>query len=116
MSATADDSVDDGAAGCADERLDPRYEGRLEAFVMFRGAPWRCWIRDLSLGGAGLEPALPAMLGQSIELVCPRFNFPGGLPGRVINVAERRTCVAFDLDPEHLDALAGFLAANIATR
>jgi PilZ domain len=99
-----------------DERSDPRYEGQLEAFVIFRGAPWRCWIRDLSLGGAGLEPALPAMLGQSVELTCPSFAFAGGLPGRVINVADRRTCVAFDLGPEHLDALAGFLAANIDTR
>lgn len=99
-----------------DERLDPRYEGRLEASLIFRGAPWRCWIRDLSLGGAGVEPALPAMLGQTVELTCPGFEFAGGLRGRVINVADRRTCVAFDLQPEHLDALAGFLAANIDTR
>jgi hypothetical protein len=33
----------------------------------------------------------------------------------VINVADRRTCLAFDLQPEHLDALARFLAANIET-
>ena len=70
---------------------------------MFRGAPWRCWIRDLSLGGAGLEPALPAMLGQVVELTCPSFDFAGALPGRVVNVADRRTCMAFDLDGERLD-------------
>ena len=104
------------SGGSDDERLDPRYEGRLEASLIFRGAPWRCWIRDLSLGGAGLEPALPAMLGQAVELTCPGFPLAGGLPGRVINVADRRTCVAFDLAPEHLDALARFLAANIETR
>jgi PilZ domain len=96
-----------------EERLHPRYECQLEAFVMFRGAPWRCWIRDLSLGGAGLEPALPAMLGQDVELTCPSFGFEDALAGRVINVADRRTCVAFDLDPERLDALARFMAANI---
>jgi hypothetical protein len=107
--------IDDPTQAGGDERLDPRYEGRLEAFVHFRGAPWRCWICDLSLGGAGLEPALPAMLGQIIELTCPSFHFAGGLPGRVINVADRRTCLAFDLQPEHLDALARFLAANIET-
>ena len=56
------------------------------------------------------------MLGQTVELTCTGFQFAGGLPGRVINVADRRTCVAFDLQPEHLDALAGFLAANIDTR
>ena len=96
-----------------DERQHPRYEGRLEAFLMFRGAPWRCWIRDLSLGGAGLEPALPAALGQEVELTSPSFDFHGGLPGRVVNVAERRTCVAFALDLEHVDAVARFLAANV---
>ena len=96
-----------------EERLHPRYECRLEAFVMFRGAPWRCWIRDLSLGGAGLEPALPAMLGQDVELNCPSFGFEDALAGRVVNIAERRTCVAFDLDPERLDALARFMAANV---
>jgi hypothetical protein len=81
---------------------------------MFRGAPWRCWIRDLSLGGAGLEPALPATLGHEIELTCPSFHFDGGLPGRVVSVAERRTCVAFALDLERLDEVARFLAANIS--
>jgi PilZ domain len=96
-----------------DERLDPRYEGRLEAFLMFRGAPWRCWIRDLSLGGAGLEPALPAALGQIVELTCPSFEFDGGLSGRVVNVADRRTCVAFELEAQRRDDLARFLAANI---
>lgn len=98
-----------------DDRLDPRYEGRLEAFLMFRGAPWRCWIRDLSLGGAGLEPALPATLGQAVELTCPSFQFDGGLAGRVVNVADRRTCVAFVLEAQRLDDLARFLAANIET-
>ena len=112
----ASNPISDPTGASGEERLDPRYEGRLEAFLIFRGAPWRCWICDLSLGGAGLEPALPATLGQAVELTCPRFDFPGSLPGRVINVAERRTCVAFQLDPQHLDALARFLAANIDTR
>jgi hypothetical protein len=98
-----------------DDRLDPRYEGRLEAFLLFRGAPWRCWIRDLSLGGAGLEPALPATLGQTVELTSPSFEFAGGLAGRVVNVADRRTCVAFELEAHRLDDLARFLAANVET-
>lgn len=113
MSVTGNHSIDNGPAAGSDDRLDPRYEGRLEAFLMFRGAPWRCWVRDLSLGGAGLEPALPATLGQTVELISPSFDFAGGLSGRVVNVADRRTCVAFQLDPERLDALARFLSANI---
>ena len=98
-----------------DERLDPRYEGRLEALLVFRGAPWRCWICDLSLGGAGLEPAIPATLGQMVELTCPSFEFEGGLPGRVVNVADRRTCIAFELEAQSQDDLARFLATNIET-
>ena len=98
-----------------DERLDPRYEGRLEALLVFRGAPWRCWICDLSLGGAGLEPAIPATLGQMVELTCPSFEFEGGLPGRVVNVADRRTCIAFELEAQNQDDLARFLATNIET-
>jgi PilZ domain len=98
-----------------DERLDPRYEGRLEALLLFRGAPWRCWICDLSLGGAGLEPAIPATLGQMVELTCPSFEFEGGLLGRVVNVADRRTCIAFELEAQRQDDLARFLATNIET-
>jgi len=108
-------AIHDQQTASPDERLHPRYEGRLEAFLMFRGAPWRCWIRDLSLGGAGLEPALPATLGHPVELSCPSFDFAGALPGRVVNVAERRTCVTFDLDLVRLDELARFLAANVVT-
>ena len=107
-------SVTDGKA-IGDERLDPRYEGRLEALLMFRGAPWRCWIRDLSLGGAGLEPAIPATLGQVVELTCSSFEFDGGLPGRVVNVADRRTCIAFDLEAQRRDDLARSLSTNIET-
>ena len=98
-----------------DDRLDPRYEGRLEAFLMFRGAPGRGWFRVLSLGGAGLEPARPAALGHTVELTCPSFEFDGGLAGRVVNVADRRTCVAFELEAQRVDDLARFLAANIET-
>ena len=41
-------------------RRDPRYEGRLEAVLRVDGAWWRCWIRDLPLGGARLDPAIQA--------------------------------------------------------
>jgi PilZ domain len=114
-SVTDDNPTGHGQPAPHDDRLDPRYEGRLEAFLVFRGAPWRCWIRDLSLGGAGLEPALPATLGQMVELTCPSFEFDGGLSGRVVNVADRRTCIAFELEAQRLDDLARFLAANIET-
>jgi hypothetical protein len=96
-----------------DERLDPRFEGRLEAELLVDGAPWSCWIRDLSLGGAGLEPPIPAVLGRKVELRSARFDFAGRLRGRVVNVAHRRTCIAFDLDPGTRQHLAAFLLANV---
>jgi hypothetical protein len=96
-----------------DERLDPRFEGRLEAELVVEGVMWRCWIRDLSLGGAGLEPPIPAALGKKVELRSARFDFEGRLFGRVVNLAHRRTCVAFDLDPGTRQHLTAFLLANV---
>ena len=108
-------TIDPGGGEPQDERLDPRFEGWLEAELMVDGASWRCWIRDLSLGGAGLEPAIPATLGQMVELTCPSFEFEGGLAGRVVNVADRRTCIAFELEAHRQDDLARFLSSNIET-
>jgi hypothetical protein len=99
-----------------DERRDPRYEGRLEAVLRVAGGGWwRCWIRDISIGGAGLEPAMPALVGHEVELRSPGFDFDGGLPGRVINVAHRRTCMVFDLDATTRQQLIDFLSANVAS-
>ena len=96
-----------------DERLDPRFEGCLEAELLIDGASWRCWIRDLSLGGAGLEPAIPAALGKKAELHSVRFDFAGRLRGRVVNLAHRRTCLAFELDPGTRQQLTAFLLSNV---
>jgi PilZ domain len=98
-----------------EERTDQRYEGRLEAVLRVDGTWWRCWIRDLSLGGAGLDPSLPSLLGRDVELRSPGFDFDGGLRGRVINVAEERTCLTFDLEPATQQQLKAFLQATIAT-
>jgi hypothetical protein len=96
-----------------DERQQQRYVGRLEAMLGLRGAFWCCWIRDLSLAGAGLEPAIPAALGEQVELRSPHFDFDGGLTGRVVNVAHKRTCLAFELDPASQQKLALYLLANL---
>src|SRR5512132_828199 len=95
-----------------DERRDPRFAGRLEAELLVDGAWWHCWIRDLSLGGAGLDPPIPAALGKTVELRSRRFDFAERLRGRVVNLAERRTCMAFDLDAQTRQRLVEFLLAN----
>lgn len=98
-----------------EDRAHERYEGRLEASLLVEGGRWRCWICDISLGGAGLEPEIPAALGKRVALSSPFFEFEGELPARVVNVADRRTCLAFDLDPEMREKLESFLTANTVT-
>jgi hypothetical protein len=100
----------DGAA--QDDRAHRRYEGRLPALLVVDGDRWRCWIRDISLGGAGIEPPIPAALGKPVELSSPHFTFEGKLTGRVINLAHRRTCIVFDLDEAARQKLAEFLASH----
>jgi len=95
-----------------EERAYPRYEGRLEASLLVEGRAWRCWVRDISLGGAGLEPAIPAAVGKDVMLSSPFFDFDARLPGRVINVAQDKTCLAFDLEPEMREQLTRFLTDN----
>jgi PilZ domain len=93
-----------------DERRHERFEGRLEAYLLVDGAPWRCWIRDISIGGAGLEPEMPAALGKSVVLSSPHFDVGMPLKGHVINVADKRTCISFDLDPTIGERLMRILA------
>jgi hypothetical protein len=93
-----------------EERRHQRFEGRLEAYLLVEGDPWRCWIRDISVGGAGLEPEMPAALGKGVVLSSPSFEVGMTLNGRVINVADRRTCLSFDLDAATQERLMRFLA------
>ncbi|HEX6143734.1 MAG TPA: PilZ domain-containing protein [Geminicoccaceae bacterium] len=102
----------DPGPASSDERREPRFEGRVGCHLVVGGARWRCWLRDLSLGGAGVEPAMPALLDQTVVLTSPAFAFDPPLTGRVVNVAHRRTCVAFELGAEAEAALARFLDDN----
>lgn len=70
-----------------------------------------CSIRNISPKGAGLEPAIPSALGRMVELHSDRLTLP--LLGRVVNVAENQTNVAFELDSAMQYELAKFLATNI---
>ena len=96
----------------AEERRYRRYPAPLEASLLVDGARWDCRIRDISIAGAGLDPALPAVLGRHAELHCPDLDFALSLPGRVVNVAAERTCFAFDLDDAVARHLTVFLASS----
>jgi hypothetical protein len=100
----------------AEERRHRRYAAPLEAKLLVEGDHWRCWIRDISVAGAGLDPAIPAALGRRAELHSPHFNFATPLPGRVVNVAAERTCLEFDLDEATARQLTIFLASTVQGR
>jgi hypothetical protein len=93
-----------------EQRRHPRHSSRIEASLVFDGGSWRCRLRDISPGGAGLEPAMPAALGRMVELHCSRFS--RALLGRVVNVAGNRTHLAFELDEAMQYELAKFLASH----
>lgn len=107
-----DTMLNDVAAIDADERKATRFEGRLPCRLDADGAAWVCWLRDLSTDGAAVEPPMPALLGREVTLDSDDFPFDRPLAGRVVNVAERRTCIAFDLAPETKTALRSFIDDN----
>jgi hypothetical protein len=96
-----------------EERRYRRYPAPLEAKLLVDGDHWRCWIRDISVAGAGLDPAIPAALGRNAVLHSPHFDFATPLPGRVVNVAPERTCLEFDLDEAAARELTIFLASTV---
>jgi hypothetical protein len=96
-----------------EERRFRRYPAPLEAKLLVGGDHWNCWIRDISVAGAGLDPAIPAALGRDAVLHSPHFDFAAPLPGRVVNVAGERTCLAFDLDEAAARELTVFLASTV---
>ncbi len=103
MSRNSDDPLE--------QRRDHRQSSRIAATLLFDGGAWSCSICNISPRGAGVEPAIPTALGHMVELQSARFN--RALLGRVVNVAENRTNIAFELDSAMAYELAKFLAADI---
>ncbi|MGI9437424.1 MAG: PilZ domain-containing protein [Geminicoccaceae bacterium] len=98
----------------SEQRRHRRLSSRIPATLLFDGGAWRCVISNISPQGAGLEPAIPAALGHMAELQCSRFS--RALLGRIVNVAENRTNMAFELDSTMQYELAKFLATDIDLR
>ncbi|MGI9491346.1 MAG: PilZ domain-containing protein, partial [Geminicoccaceae bacterium] len=95
----------------SEQRRHRRASSRIPATLLFDGGAWSCQICDISPRGAGVEPSIPAALGHMVELQSSRFSH--ALLGRVVNVAENRTNIAFELDSAMEYELAKFLATNI---
>jgi len=95
----------------SEQRRHRRLSSRIAAKLLFEGGAWECSICNISPKGAGIEPAIPSALGHMVELQSDRLNQT--LLGRVVNVAENRTNVAFELDSAMQYELAKFLATNL---
>jgi hypothetical protein len=107
-----DNILDDVQTASIDERRATRFEGRVACSVQADGAVWACWLRDLSIDGAAVEPPIPALVGRAVALDSDDFPLDRPLPGKVVNVAHRRTCIAFDLDGQTKAILARFIDDN----
>jgi hypothetical protein len=94
-----------------EQRRHQRVSSRIPAKLVFDGGAWMCVIANISPKGAGLEPAIPSALGHMVELHSERLAQP--LLGRVVNVADNCTNVAFELDSAMQYELAKFLATNL---
>lgn len=95
----------------SEQRRHPRQSSRITATLLFNDGAWHCTICNISPKGAGVEPAIPSALGHLVELQSARFGQP--LLGRVVNVADNRTNIAFELDSSMEYELAKFLATNL---
>ena len=95
----------------SEQRRHRRLSSQIPAKLLFNGGEWACTICNISPKGAGLQPALPSALGRMVELQSQRLSLP--LLGRVVNVAENQTNVAFELDSAMQYELAKFLATNL---
>lgn len=94
-----------------EQRRHQRLSSRISATLLFDGSAWHCTILNISPKGAGVEPAIPSALGHVVELQSARFDIP--LLGRVVNVSDNRTNIAFELDSAMDYELAKFLATNL---
>lgn len=94
-----------------EQRRHRRLSSKIPAKLQFDGGAWTCVICNISPKGAGLEPAIPSALGRMVEIHSERLG--QALLGRVVNVADNSTNVAFELDSAMQYELAKFLATNL---
>jgi hypothetical protein len=92
-----------------ERRLFRRYDIDLEAKLRAGDRVIPCTIHDLSLGGAGLSPALGEFEGRAVRLLWKGLDLPDGLPATVVRTSAERTHLTFDLDEDAETALTMFL-------
>ncbi len=66
-------------------------------------------LKDLSLGGAAVEPGRPELAGARVRLVVEGLDHPDGLEAKVVRATQSTLHLCFALDPAQEDALSLFL-------
>ncbi len=95
-----------------ERRYHRRYPSGLLAHIDVDGAVRAVTILDLSLGGAALAPAFPALVGSAVSI-----DIAGLLPrriihARVLSVSRHRTHLLFNCTQEEQTALIYFLLSS----
>lgn len=96
----------------AERRYHRRYPSGLSAYIDVDGAVRAVTIMDLSLGGAGLAPAFPALVGAPVELEITALYPRRRLRARILSVSRYRTHLLFNCNEEEQTALISFLLAT----
>lgn len=103
------------AESLRERRLFRRYGLGLEGRLLAGDRAVDCVIHDLSLGGAGLSPALPELASQTLRLQWDGLAVPDGVRCRVVRTTDRHTHLMFELDEDAEDALTMFLLTRAPT-
>ena len=95
-----------------ERRYHRRYPAGLPAWIEVNGARRSVTIADLSLGGAGLSPAFPALVGARIGIEIDGLEPPYVLPARVLNTSREKTHVLFECTQDEQTAIIIFLLTD----
>ncbi|WP_027134323.1 PilZ domain-containing protein [Geminicoccus roseus] len=95
-----------------ERRYHRRYAAGLPARLEIDGAVRPVTILNLSLGGAGLAPALPATIGAAAEIGIDGLTPSKTLRARVVSVSRHQTHLLFDCTAEEQASLVEFLLSS----
>ena len=92
-----------------ERRYHRRYPSGLPADIDVDGAVRAVTIHDLSLGGVGLTPAFPALVGDVVGIEIGGLLPKRTIRARVLSVSRHRTHLLFNCTEEEQTALIYFL-------
>jgi hypothetical protein len=96
----------------SERRYHRRYPSGLPAHIDVDGAVRTITILDLSLGGAGLAPAFPALVGTVVGIEISGLVPRRIIRARVLSVSRHRTHLLFNCTEEEQTALIYFLLSS----